>query len=207
MWHQSDGTKDVLPFHPDADDLGMQFIAGLNHDWAGGHKAWNNGKYDQWIPAKSRRDDGVPDPRGHPVPLRARRRVHGLRRLPLLVHRRHRPEPLLHVDRVTRATTARAAARSSATTRRGYDWTTYPERLEQAGVSWKIYQDIGDGLDAAGSWGWIEDAYRGNYGDNSLLYFNKYRNAQPGDPLYDKARTGTDVKHGERLLRRSSRPT
>ena len=31
----------------------------------------------------------------------------------------------------------------------GYDWTTYPERLEEAGISWKIYQDIGDGLDAA----------------------------------------------------------
>lgn len=79
----------------------------------------------------------------------------------------------------------------------GYDWTTYAERLEQAGVSWKVYQDIGDGLDAAGKWGWIDDAYRGNYGDNSLLYFNKYRNAKPGDPLYDKARTGTNVKAGD----------
>ncbi|MEU8031049.1 phosphocholine-specific phospholipase C, partial [Streptomyces sp. NPDC049099] len=80
---------------------------------------------------------------------------------------------------------------------KGYGWTTYPERLEQAGVSWKIYQDVGDGLDAAGGWGWIDDAYRGNYGDNSLLYFNQYRNAKPGDPLYDKARTGTDAKKGE----------
>ena len=32
----------------------------------------------------------------------------------------------------------------------GYDWSTYPERLERAGISWKIYQDIGVGLDAAG---------------------------------------------------------
>ena len=75
---------------------------GLDHDWAGGHKAWNNGKYDQWIPAKTAGDDGVPDARGHPVPLRARRRVHHLRRVPLLVHRRHRPQPLLHVDRLHR---------------------------------------------------------------------------------------------------------
>src|SRR5947199_344389 len=51
----------------------------------------------------------------------------------------------------------------------GYGWTTYPERLEKAGVSWKIYQDAGDGLDAAGGWGWIQDAYRGNYGGNPLL--------------------------------------
>ena len=57
------------------------------------------------------------------------------------------------------------------------------------------------------SWGWIEDAYRGNYGDNSLLYFNQYRNAKPGDPLYDKARTGTNAKHGRRLLRPAARPT
>ncbi len=53
-------------------------------------------------PAKTADDDGVPDPRGHPVPLRARRHVHHLRRLPLLVHRLHRPEPLLHVDRLHR---------------------------------------------------------------------------------------------------------
>src|SRR5438874_4292541 len=79
----------------------------------------------------------------------------------------------------------------------GYSWTTYPERLEKAGISWKIYQDAGDGLDAAGGWGWIQDAYRGNYGDNALLYFNSYRTAKPGDPLYEKARTGTNAKQGQ----------
>jgi phospholipase C len=79
----------------------------------------------------------------------------------------------------------------------GYSWTTYPERLDQAGVSWKVYQDTGDGLDAHGSWGWTQDAYIGNYGDNSLLYFDQYRNAVPGSPLYDNARTGTSAKTGE----------
>ena len=80
---------------------------------------------------------------------------------------------------------------------KGYGWTTFPEILEQAGVSWKVYQDTGTGLDAAGGWGWTSDAFIGNYGDNSLLYFNQYRNAQPGNPLYDKARTGTNVKAGD----------
>ncbi len=41
----------------------------------------------------------------------------------------------------------------------GYDWSTYPERLERAGISWKIYQDSGVELDAAGFWGWTDDAY------------------------------------------------
>ena len=66
----------------------------------------------------------------------------------------------------------------------GYGWTTYPERLETAGVSWKVYQDVGAGLDAERSSSWGPDAYIGNYGDNSLLYFNQYRTAQPGSPLY-----------------------
>jgi len=34
----------------------------------------------------------------------------------------------------------------------GYGWSTFPELLEQAGVYWKIYQDIGMGLTAAGEW-------------------------------------------------------
>jgi phospholipase C len=82
----------------------------------------------------------------------------------------------------------------------GYDWATFPERLQNAGVSWKFYQDLGHGLDAANSWGWGQDAYVGNYGDNSLLYFHQYQNAQPGSPLYEGARRGSDVVHGEELL-------
>jgi phospholipase C len=75
----------------------------------------------------------------------------------------------------------------------GYGWTTYPERLQAAGISWKIYQDSGVGLDAPGFWGWTADPYIGNYGDNSLLYFHDYQNADPGSPLYQAARTGTEV--------------
>jgi len=75
----------------------------------------------------------------------------------------------------------------------GYDWSTYPERLERNGISWKIYQDIGVGLDAAGVWGFTDDAYIGNFGDNSLLYFHQYQNAKPGEPLYEKARRGTNI--------------
>ena len=102
VWHQPDGGKDVLPYHPDAENLGMQFIEGLNHDWAGGHKAWNDGKYDQWIAAKGTGTMAHLDAEGHPLPLRARRRVHRLRLLPLLADRGHRPQPLLHVLRPRR---------------------------------------------------------------------------------------------------------
>jgi phospholipase C len=77
----------------------------------------------------------------------------------------------------------------------GYDWSTYPEKLQRAGITWKIYQDKGAGLDGDHYWGWGDDAYVGNYGDNSLLYFHQYQNAAPGTPLYEGARNGTDIAH------------
>ncbi|MFD3835751.1 phosphocholine-specific phospholipase C [Streptomyces sp. NPDC058642] len=196
IWHQSDGTKDVLPFHPEADDLGMQFLEGLPHGWTDGQQAYNGGKYDKWVPAK------------------------GTTTMAYLT-RADIPFHYALADAFTVCDAYHCSFIGSTDPNRyymwtgytgndgtgggpvmgndevGYGWTTYPERLERAGVSWKIYQDIGDGLDAAGSWGWISDAYRGNYGDNSLLYFNKYRDARPGDPWFDKARTGTDVKNGD----------
>ncbi|MEC4019653.1 phosphocholine-specific phospholipase C [Streptomyces sp. H27-D2] len=196
VWHQSDGVKDVLPYHPDAENLGMQFIEGLNHDWAGGHQAWNHGKYDKWVPAKSAgtmayltRED---------IPFH-----YGLADKFTVCDAYHcsmigATDPnRYYMWSGHTGNDGKGGGPVLGNDEAGYDWTTYPERLEQAGVSWKIYQDTGDGLNAAGKWGWIEDAYRGNYGDNSLLYFNKYRNAKPGDPLHDKARTGTDAKNGD----------
>jgi len=57
----------------------------------------------------------------------------------------------------------------------GYGWQTYPERLQNAGISWKTYQDIGDGLDKAGVWGFTSDPYIGNYGDTSLILDRRAR--------------------------------
>ena len=83
----------------------------------------------------------------------------------------------------------------------GYDWSTYPERLQPAGISWKVYQDVGEGLDAAHFWGWTDDdAFIGNYGDNSLLYFHQYQNAQPGSPLYEGALRGTNIARAATLF-------
>jgi phospholipase C len=50
----------------------------------------------------------------------------------------------------------------------GFTWTTYPELLQAAGVSWKVYRPNGD-----------------NFGD-VLPWFAQYMNASPGEPLYDR---------------------
>jgi len=81
----------------------------------------------------------------------------------------------------------------------GYGWSTYPERLVKAGISWKVYQDVGQGLDAAHYWGW-GPPFIGNYGDNSLLYFHQYQNSTPGMPLFEGALTGTNISVGGTLF-------
>ncbi|MBE8474663.1 phosphocholine-specific phospholipase C [Streptomyces justiciae] len=197
VWHQKDSAgKEILPFRPEHDDLGLAFVQDLPHGWNDGHAAFAGGKYDKWVPSKGSTTMAY-------------------------LERKDIPFHYALADSFTVCDAYHCSFIGSTDPNRyymwtgytgndgkgggpvlgndevGYGWTTYPERLEQAGVSWKIYQDVGDGLDAAGSWGWINDAYRGNYGDNSLLYFNQYRDAQPGDPLYDKARTGTDYTKGE----------
>ena len=49
-------------------------------------------------------------------------------------------------------------------------WPTYAERLQAAGVSWRVYQEYD------------------NYGDNGLAYFKNFRGIGPGSALYQRAR-------------------
>ncbi|QCP48007.1 phospholipase C, phosphocholine-specific [Trinickia violacea] len=58
-------------------------------------------------------------------------------------------------------------------------WTTYPERLDAAGISWQVYQQ---GLTGA-------DPLNGNYGTNVLMNFQQYINAPVGSSLYNRAMT------------------
>ena len=52
-----------------------------------------------------------------------------------------------------------------------FTWTTYPERLQAAGISWQVYanDEVGDGGG--------EDGYVGDYGDNPLWLFQAYHDA------------------------------
>ena len=52
----------------------------------------------------------------------------------------------------------------------GYKWPTYAERLQAAGISWRVYQEYD------------------NYGDNALAYFANFRGLDPTSPLYERGR-------------------
>ncbi|MEW2544517.1 phosphocholine-specific phospholipase C [Streptomyces sp. NPDC047002] len=199
VFHQPGEPGDVLPFHPAGSDLGLTFLEDLDHSWEGTHAAFNHGKYDSWVSAKSAasmayltRDD-IPFHYAMADAFTVCDAYHCSLLGPTDPNRYYMWSGYVGNDGV-------GGGPVITNDERGYGWTTYPERLEKAGVSWKIYQDRGTGLDAAGSWGWTDDAYIGNYGDNSLLYFDAYRDAKPGDPLYEKARTGTNAAAGDGFM-------
>ena len=52
----------------------------------------------------------------------------------------------------------------------GIGWTSYAERLQKAGVSWKLYQEFD------------------NYGDNPLAFFANFRGIGPESELYQRGR-------------------
>jgi phospholipase C len=64
-----------------------------------------------------------------------------------------------------------------------YTWTTYPERLEAAGISWKIYEDMAD-----------------NFGDNPLVGFKAFRASLAGTGNPALAAKGLATQHLDVLL-------
>jgi phospholipase C len=194
VWNQPDGLGgELLPFRPDVDDLGMSFLPDPPHNFTDTHAAWNGGRMDQFPPNKGvdtmtyhRRSD-IPFQYALADAFTICDAYHCSVMGPTDPNRYH-----LWTGWVGNDGAAGGPVITNAEA--GYDWSTYPERLERAGVSWKVYQDIGVGLTAEGFWGWTGDQpYIGNYGDNSLLYFHQYQNALPGNPLADKAKVGTNI--------------
>ena len=62
----------------------------------------------------------------------------------------------------------------------GHAWTTYAQRLQQAGIDWRLYQEYD------------------NFGDNSLAYFAHFRNLARDSQEYRRARAwvpGTDARN------------
>jgi phospholipase C len=56
-----------------------------------------------------------------------------------------------------------------------WTWTTYPERLQAAGISWRVYHEVDD------------------YDDNVLKHFAQFRDLPESSPLYDNAIRNRDA--------------
>ena len=196
VWYQPDSTAHadghVLPFHPPAPDLGLQFLEDLDHGWTKTHEAWNNGHHDGWVAKKGSttmahltRND-IPYHYALADAFTVCDAYHCSLMGPTDPNRYYMFSGWVGND-------GEGGGPVVDNAEAGYGWKTFPERLHEAGVSWKLYQDIGNGISAKDDWGQTKDPYVGNYGDNSLLFFKQFENAPPGTPLHAAAKTGTQV--------------
>jgi phospholipase C len=226
VFQQPNGASTLLPFRPPQPFLGYQFVRDLPHNWSDAHNAWDGGNNDNWIAAKGSIETmifvdraDIPFHYALADAFTVCDNYHCSIMGPTDPNRYYMWTGWVGQNGTQTDTLAQPFSGATPGTfslvagpstgngvlpggpvvnndEQGYDWLTYPERLEEAGVSWKIYQDVGLGLTPAQFEGFTENPFIGNFGDTSVLYFLQYQNAQAGSALFDKARTGTDLFNG-----------
>ncbi|AEW95804.1 MULTISPECIES: alkaline phosphatase family protein [Streptomycetaceae] len=178
VFHQPDEEHPdgyLLPFHLDTKSTSAQAIPSTSHAWEVQHEAWNGGRMDRWLPAH-RRADGAAGP--YVMGYHTRDDIPFQFALaetfticdnyfcsvlgPTWPNRLYWMTGTIDPDGTHGGPVTGNSAPSP------YRWTTYAERLEAAGVSWRVYQQ--------------ED----NYGCNMLENFQPFADAGPGDPLHDR---------------------
>lgn len=186
VWLQTDKEGNTYaPFRMNIKDTNATWMSSLPHAWADQVDARNKGKYDQWLDAK-----------------RSGYRGYGTMPLTMGYYTREDiPFYYALADAFTVCDQHFCSSLTGTTPNRLYFWTgtirekpdekvmarvwnedaehhnmiswkTFPERLEENGISWKVYQnelylDIG--------YEGEEEAWLSNFGDNPLEYFTQYQ--------------------------------
>jgi phospholipase C len=164
----------LLPFHIDTFDSSAQALPSNSHSWGPQHESWANGAMNGFVTSHLAAD-GVAGQ--YTMAYFERRDIpfhwaladafticdgyHCSMLGPTWPNRLY-----LMSGTVDPGGTAGGPVSSNFVPSEGFSWTTYPETLTDAGVSWKVYQE--------------ED----NYGMNVLEYFDQYQNASPTSPLF-----------------------
>jgi phospholipase C len=178
VFHQPDPQNPagyLLPFHLDTRRTSAQAIPSTSHSWAVQHEAWNGGKMDRWLPAH-RKADGTNGPyvMGYhtrddiPFQFALAETFTLCDNYFCSVFGPTWPNRLYWMTGTIDPGGTRGGPVIDNDAPQPYRWTTYAERLQAAGVSWRVYQQ--------------ED----NYGCNMLEEFQRFRDAKPGNPLYER---------------------
>ena len=210
----ADGVPVIPPFRVNPDSvkpglttLGLTYLPGTGHGWAGTHAAWNQGQYDNW-PA-------------HQGPIAMN-----------YMTRQDIPYHHALADAFTVCDAYFCSVMGPTNPNRYYLFSgcignvnylgsggtdghgagpvtynglsvnhayfvfeTFPEVLQAAGVSWKFYQDLA-GTPFAPDFGDPGiDAFVGNFGDCTVRYSNQYFTAPTSSPLFQNAVTGTEISN------------
>lgn len=185
VWLQTNAAGETYaPFRLDIKDTRATWMGSLPHSWSNQVDARNNGKYDKWLDVKQ---SGHPEYAKMPLTMG-------------YYSRQDIPFYYALADAFTVCDQNFCSSLTGTTPNRLYFWTgtiraaqqesspalvwneeadynnmvswkTYPERLEEQGVSWKIYQND---LSVDGGFTGEEDSWLANFGDNAIEYFTQY---------------------------------
>lgn len=165
VWQQQGENRLVLPYHLDSKRGNAQRVSGTPHSWVDEQSAWDSGRMSAWPTYKTPTSMGYY--RRHELPFQfALAETFTLcDAYHCSIHAGTNTNRLFHWTGTNGPTAAEVAVvvnewDSPGPAEVGYQWQTYPERLEASGVSWKVYQFLPD-----------------NFTDNPLAGFRQYRAA------------------------------
>jgi phospholipase C len=167
----------LLPFHADTHSTSAQALPSNSHSWGPQHSSWDGGAMDGFVTAHLNADgiageysmayfkrDDIPFHWALADAFTICDGYHCSILGPTWPNRLY-----LMTGQIDPAGTNGGPTYGNYVPTEGYSWTTYPELLTKAGVSWKVYQETD------------------NYGFNVLEYFDQYQNASTSSPLYQNA--------------------
>ncbi|MGQ8776470.1 phosphocholine-specific phospholipase C [Serratia sp. NA_112.1] len=165
VWQQQGEDRLVLPYHLDSKRGNAQRVSGTPHSWVDEQSAWDSGRMSAWPTYKTPTSMGYY--RQHELPFQfALAETFTLcDAYHCSIHAGTNTNRLFHWTGTNGPTAAEVAVvvnewDSPGPVDVGYQWHTYPERLEASGVTWKVYQFLPD-----------------NFTDNPLAGFRQYRAA------------------------------
>jgi phospholipase C len=208
----ADGVPVLPPFRvnpadvsPGLKSLGLTYLPGTDHGWQTGHAAWNQGQYDSWPTAKgpvtmaylTRQD--IPYHYALADAFTVGDGYHCSILGPTNPNRCYLwtgcigNVNYLGAGGVDGQGSGPVTGNGLGKNNAPFVWHTFPEVLQAAGVSWKIYQDLAGTTFAPDLGDGTGNSFAGNFTDNSILYFNQYSSAPTSSPLFQNGCTGTNI--------------
>jgi phospholipase C len=185
VWAQANSAGErFLPFRLDIKDTKITWMGALPHGWTDQTDARNGGRYDRWLPAKR---SGHRDYAKMPLTLgyytRADIPFYYALADAFTICDQHFCSSLTGTTpnrcylwsgtvRAKHSADEQAVVRNDECdhdTMRS--WPTFPERLEDQGISWKVYQNE---ITIESGFNEDEDNWLSNFSDNPLEFFTQY---------------------------------
>lgn len=165
--YQKLGEDRILtPYHLNANDGNAQRVNGTPHTYPNAQQAWDLGRMSDWPTYKEKQSMGYYTEQELPFQFALANAFTICDEYYCSFHGGTNPNRIFHWSGINNSINDENPPAitnnfdSLGSSNEGYSWTTYPERLETAGITWKVYQNLPD-----------------NFTDNPLAGFRAYREA------------------------------